>query len=188
MKVHFSASLRDLDKHFETYELIEKTIKTNGHEIAKEWLKEYRQRSTNRIHFSDKQWEDISSATLSAVQSADAVIVEASVPSFSMGYISAIALSRKKPLLMLFNSQPQPYILDSNNSLRRAEVYRNVDELQKAVASFLKDVDVDGNNLRFNMVLDREVYNFLNWESVNSGKTKAQIVREVLKERIRRKD
>lgn len=188
MKVHFSASLRDLDKHLSTYELIEAVITSNGHDIAKEWLKEYRGKKVISTRFTDKRWGSISTETLAAVQTADAVIIEASIPSFSMGYISAMALTNKKPLLMLFKSRPQPYILDTNNSLRRAVIYDGDEELQKIVTSFLKDVDVDAKNLRFNMVLDRELYNFLNWESVNTGKTKAQIVREVLKERIKRKN
>jgi hypothetical protein len=188
MKVHFSVPLRDLGKHLATYDLIERTIKAEGHTLAKEWLQEYRDKQADPTHFSNEEWEDINSSTLTAIQEADAIIIEASIPSFSMGYISALALARKKPLLMLFNSRPQPYILDSSNSLKRAEVYHNEEQLQVVVASFLKDIDVDANNLRFNMVLDREIYNFLNWESVNTGKTKAQIIREVLKERIKRKD
>ena len=188
MKIHFSAPLRDLGEHLVTYELIERVIKENGHTVAKEWLQEYKDQQTGPTEFSDKEWEDINVGTLTAVQDADAIIIEASIPSFSMGYISALALARKKPLLMLFNTRPQPYILDSSNSLKRAEVYTTDEQLQAAVTSFLKDIDVDANNLRFNMVLDREVYNFLNWESVNTGKTKAQIIREVLKERIKRKD
>jgi hypothetical protein len=188
MKVHFSAPLRDLGKHLATYDFIEHTIKDSGHSIAKEWLREYKDKRAGSTHFSDEEWEDINSGTLAAIQEADAIIIEASLPSFSMGYISVLALARKKPLLMLFNSRPQPYILDSSNSLKRAEVYHNGEQLRQIVTNFLKDIDVDANNLRFNMVFDREIYNFLNWESVNTGKTKAQIIREVLKERIRRKD
>jgi len=186
MKVHFSVPLRDLDKHLPTYDLIEQVIKDGGHTIAKDWLQDYKTNADSPTHFSDEEWAIITKDTLAAIQDADAVIVEASIPSFSMGYIAALTLARKKPLLMLFNSRPHPYILDPNNSLKRAEVYHNDEELQQYVASFLSDADVDATNLRFNMALDRETYNFLNWESVNTGKTKAHIIRELLKERIKR--
>lgn len=188
MKVHFSAPLQDLDKHIDDYKLIERTIIEAGHELAKEWLQNYKERDVPPSQMSEEEWKSISNSTLLAIEEADAVIIEASTPSFSMGYISALTLAHKKPLLMLFNSQPQPYILDANNTLRRAEVYSNAQQLKEVLVSFLDDVDVDGAKLRFNMALDRETYNFLNWESVNTGKTKAQIVREVLKERIKRKD
>lgn len=187
MKLHFSASLHELSKHIATYELIERAIKDNGHTITKEWLQDYKDKKAMSSHFSDSEWEDISNETLDSIQEADAIIIEASIPSFNMGYLSAMALARKKPLLMLFNSLPQAHILDSNNSLRRAAVYHTDAELEKIIASFLRDVDVDTAKLRFNMALDRETYNFLNWESVNTGKTKAQIIREVLKEQINRK-
>ncbi len=188
MKVHFSAPLQGLSKHIATYNLIEQTIKANGHTLAKEWLQEYRDKQTRPTHFSDEEWQDINSETLAAIYDADAIIIEASTPSFSMGYISALALARKKPLLMLFNLRPQSYILDSSNSLKRAEVYSSDEELKQIISAFLRDIDVDASNLRFNMVLDREIYSFLNWESVNTGKTKAKIVREALKEYIKRKN
>lgn len=185
MKIHFSAPLQDLDNRIDTYELIEKVIKENGHTLTKEWLQEYRYTKAESQRFSDREWRRINAETLAAVQNADAVIIEASISSFSMGYLAAMALANKKPLLMLFSSRPQPYILDSNNSLKRAEIYQNNEDIRQIVTSFLKDIDIGANNLRFNMVLDREIHNFLNWESVNTGKTKAQIVREVLKKHIR---
>jgi hypothetical protein len=187
MKLHFSASLREIDKHIATYELIERTIKDSGHFITKEWLQEYKDKKAGNSYFSEEEWLEISKDTIGSIQEADAIIIEASISSYNMGYLSALALSRKKPLLMLFNTEPHAYILDANNTLRRAEVYGNKEELQKIIVSFLEEIDIDNTKLRFNMTLDREVYNYLNWESVNTGKTKAQIVREVLKEQIRKK-
>lgn len=188
MKVHLSASLQDIDKHLDTYTLIEGIIKANGHEVAREWLNEYRDGKKGDFEqFTNAEWKKIADDTLVAVEAADAVIVEASIPSFSLGYISALTLTKKKPLLVLFNTRSQPYILDANNSLKRAEVYHSQDELRQTISSFLKDTDVDVNNLRFNMTLDRELYNYLNWEAVSTGKTKAKIIREILKDRIKRK-
>lgn len=186
MKVHFSAPFQDLDKRLDVYEVIANTIKVDGHTLVKEWLKDYEDRTIKPKQFSDQEWKDIISGTLAAVEEADAVVIEASFSSFSMGYISAVTLAHKKPLLMLFNMRPQPYILDPNNSLRRAEIYNSEEELRQIISDFLHEVDVDSSKLRFNMAVDREIYNFLNWEAVNTGKTKAQIVREILKERIKR--
>lgn len=188
MKVHFSAPLQDLDKHIHSYELIVDSIRGAGHELARDWLQEYQRTKIRDQHYSDEEWRHINDDTLVSLENADVVIIEATISSFSMGYIAAKALANKKPLLMLFNENIQPYILNSSNTLIRSEVYKNSDELRKIVTTFLDVIDVDAKNLRFNMVLDREVYNYLNWESVNTGKTKAQIVREVLKERIKHKD
>jgi len=187
MKIHFSAPLQGLDKRLDDYDLIERTITHAGHTLAKKWLQVYKTQKVIPSQVSEEEWRKISDSTLLAIEEADAVIIEATIPSFSMGYISALTLAHKKPLLMLFNSRPQPYILDVSNTLRRAEVYSNAQQLEEVILSFLRDVDVDGSKLRFNMALDREIYNFLNWESVNTGKTKAQIIREVLKEQIHKK-
>lgn len=187
MKLHFSASLHNIDERINTYELIERTIKKREHIIIKEWLQEYRATKAKSPMFSPEEWEEISNDTMTAIQEADAIIIEASVPSFNMGYISASALARKKPLLMLFDHQPKSYVLDESNSLRRAEIYRSNEDLENIIVRFLKDVDVNVTKLRFNMALDRETYNFLNWESVNTGKTKAQIIRDIIREQINKK-
>lgn len=184
MKLHFSASLHEIDKHIATYEFIERTIKDNGHSIIKEWLQEYREKKTKSARITNEEWEAISNDTIAAIHEADAIVIEASFSTFNMGYLSALALAYKKPLLMLFNSRPQGYILDAGNSLRRAEVYRDHQELEEMIMKFLKDVDVNATKLRFNMTLDRETYNFLNWESASTGKTKAQIIREIIKDKI----
>lgn len=186
MKIHFSASLQHLDEHLESYNLISEVVRSNGHELLKDWLKDYQHPGKSTQVYTDKEWEDITTQTLEAILKADAVIIEASTTSFSMGYQAALALAHKKPLLILFDSRYQHFILDSSNSLKRAEVYHNQDELERAVTSFLRDNDIDSKSLRFNMVLDREVYNFLHWESVNTGRTKAQIVRDVIREQIRK--
>lgn len=188
MKVHFSTPLRDLEEHLNTYEIVEKSIKSAGHSIVRDWLEGYRKKRAASTHLTDEQWKEANARTLVAIKEADAVIVEASIPSFSMGYIAAEALANKKPLLILSSRPGQPHIIDSTNSLKRAEVYRSDTELQEVVATFLKDVDVDANNLRFNMVIDREIYSFLNWESVNTGKSKAQIIRQVLKRHIKHRE
>ncbi|HYH75799.1 MAG TPA: hypothetical protein VD735_07635 [Candidatus Saccharimonadales bacterium] len=188
IKVHFSAPLQDIPEHIVKYNLIISTIKTNGQSLVSDWLDNYQQPQLNapKNDYTDKEWESISSDTLTAIAAADVVIIDASIPSFSMGYIAAQALAHKKPLLILFESKQQPYILDNHNSLKRAEVYNSDEELVNIVTSFLRDNDTDAKDLRFNMVLDRESYNLLHWEAVNTGKTKAQIIREVIKDSVRR--
>lgn len=179
MNVHFSAPLQDIAQHLDKYQLITSTIEKSGHALVNNWLKGGKSKQT---HFSDKEWGDINSDTLASIMAADVIIIEASTPSFSMGYIAAQALAQKKPLLLLFEVRTQPYILDTNNSLKRTGIYKNNRELEQIVAAFLKDNDTDAKDLRFNMVLDRESYNLLQWESVHTGKTKAQIIREMIKD------
>ena len=185
MRVHFSASLRRVSDHIQQYNLIAETIRSNGHEFLKDWLSENQTTEAAKRIYSDREWEDISSKTLQAVRKADAVIIDASTSSFSMGYQAALALSYRKPLLILFDSRYQQYIIDPTSSLKRAFVYHDDEELCRAVESFLKENDASLADLRFNMVLDRDTYGYLQWEATRTGKSKAEIIRGLVKERIR---
>lgn len=96
---------------------------------------------------------------------------------------AAIALSHKKPLLILFQygTENRELIYDSSYSLMEMQVYKDRKGIKKIVETFLKMNNIDSKDMRFNMYLDREAYTYLNWESTKTGKTKAQIIREIIR-------
>jgi hypothetical protein len=189
VKVHFSAPLSGIPTHLPAYIRITEAVSASGHQLIRDWVATYKNPSQAPKSYTDEEWEDISSKTLQAVLQADVVVIEASASSFGTGYLAAVALSYKKPLLMLVSDREyRHYIFDPNNSLRRVEVYHSVDGIGRIVESFLREHDIDAKDRRFNMVLDRETYTFLQAEAIKTGKTKAQIIREVLRERSRNRE
>ena len=70
-----------------------------------------------------------------------------------------------------------------DNALVRYREYNN-DNLEDIIRQFLTDNDVKAKDLRFNFFLDRQIYNYLRWASLKTGKTKAKILRELVMKEI----
>lgn len=189
MKVHFTASLNSLEKHFGAYSEVVAVIKDAGHQLVRDWLEEAGLKDVSRTKYSDAEWRKISEQTLDAVVQSDIVIIDASSPSFSLGYQAAVALNHKKPLLVLFQqgTENRELIYDSSYSLMETKVYKDHKDICNIVKTFIEMHDIDSKDMRFNMFLDRESYTYLNWEASKTGKTKAQIIREIIKLRSQEK-
>lgn len=185
MKVHFTASMNSLEKHYGAYSEVVDVIKNSGHQLVRDWLEEAGNKEMTRTKYSDIEWRKISEQTLDAVIQADIVVLDASSPSFSLGYQAAVALNHKKPLLVLFQygTENRELIYDASYSLMDTKVYKDHKDISNIVKSFIEIHDIDSKDMRFNMFLDRESYTYLNWESSKTGKTKAQIIREIIKKR-----
>ncbi len=139
--------------------------------------------NASKTEYSEPVWKKISEQTIDSIIQADVVIIDASCSSFSLGYQAAVALSHKKPLLVLFQkgSETRELIYDPSYSLMEMRVYSSRKDINNIVKTFIDMNDIDAKDMRFNMFLDRESYTYLNWESAKTGKTKAQIIREIIK-------
>jgi predicted DNA-binding protein len=56
------------------------------------------------------------------------------------------------------------------------------------VSQFLEQNHIENKDLRFNFFIDRQIYNYLRWASFKTGKTKAEILRELVLHDIERQD
>jgi hypothetical protein len=57
----------------------------------------------------------------------------------------------------------------------------NVDEI---LTTFLRDNDISTKDMRFNFFIDRPIYNYLRWSALRTGKTKAEILRNLVQREI----
>lgn len=189
MKVHFAASLHEFEQHVGAYAEINAAIRDSGGHVVRDWLGEVT--ADNKINktYTKPEWRVISDLTLDAIIQADLVIIDASLPTFSLGYQAAVAVAYKKPLLILFQEGTENHnlICDSSYSLMDIQIYTNHKDIKSIVTAFIKLHDIDSRDMRFNMFLDRESYTYLNWESAKTGKTKAQIIREIVRKQSHEK-
>jgi hypothetical protein len=58
------------------------------------------------------------------------------------------------------------------------------DEIEKVVSKFLKDNDIETKDMRFNFFIDRHIYNYLRWAALRTGKTKAEILRNLVQKEL----
>jgi hypothetical protein len=93
----------------------------------------------------------------------------------------ALALQSRKPTLLLVGegAKASSYAAGIKSDFITLRTY-NDQTLERMVKDFMKENEMQTKDLRFNFVIDRKIYNHLRLRSFKSGKTKAEIVRDLL--------
>ena len=60
--------------------------------------------------------------------------------------------------------------------------------VERILKQFLAENDISTKDMRFNFFIDRPIYNYLRWAALKTGKTKAEILRELVQHEIEKKD
>lgn len=134
-----------------------------------------------------QNWQEIYKSNIEALTRADVVITDVTSSNFAISYMAAISLQYKKPTLILFrdNAVDGVAALGLSDPLATVKEY-NFDNLEKIVTDFLEINRIDVKDMRFNFFIDRQIYNYLRWASHKSGKTKAEVLRELVCREIER--
>lgn len=188
MIVYFSASARNLEDRIKTYRTIINKIHSLGHTLANEWVEPAAHREARGGVFSDIK--AIVRDAQAGIESAEVVIAEVSGGSaFGVGYEVAMALQRKKPVLLLIHknvfSSSYASGLVSDDITLRPYVEPN---LSRIIEDFIRTNTLQTKDLRFNFVIDRQIYNHLRRKSFLHGKTKAEVLRDLLLKDISEKN
>jgi len=185
MVVHFIASKSKVEKDYHFLKAIHNTVIELGHSFARDWLEEeYELRQSEDKH-QIINWQEVNRQNLEALAKADIVIAEASAKSFSIGYQVATAIQQKKPVLILTNNHALDGTFGSGitSDFVRSRNY-TLDSIHQIIADFIEENTIDSKDLRFNFFIDRQIYNYLRWSSYNTGKTKAEILRELVRQEM----
>lgn len=128
-------------------------------------------------------------AEIEAIGRADIVIVEASDYSLDQGMQVAIALQQKKPTLIVSQTSLDDTALARyRNRLLVLESYASQDELAKLLTKFIRTNTISTKDLRFNMFIDRPIYNYLRTQAYETGKNKSEIIRDLINQEINKND
>lgn len=194
MKVHFASSTRDLKKHKNDYRKICAIIKDMGHTITRDWLEEAIDIVENKkLQSLDR--EAVYNKVTAAIFSADAVVVEGTVVSFSIGHQLTLGLSKNKPTLVLVNKK---YTQSKTGETKHTF-------LGGIVSPFLKVAEYDNSNLakilndflnkngsnpliKFNIVLTKEIESYLDWVSFTYKVNKSEFIRNLITKNMRIED
>lgn len=185
MLVHLVGSRSEIEKHFLYLRRITAVIKDEDHELADDWVdRTYRAGVKENKKFEDTEWIQLYRESVEAINKADVVIAETSVPSFSVGYQVALAAKMKKPTLVLNREGVERSFFASG--IETGIEYRkyNKDNLSKITRDFLQENNISVKDMRFNFFIDRQIYNYLRWTALKTGKTKAEILRSLVAKEI----
>lgn len=188
MKVHFTTSRKSLQDDLVSLKLIHKAIRLTNSLVARDWLDEA-QNAYESSGIVSEDWATIVKESIAAIAQADVIIAETSHDSFAVGYQIAIAIQQKKPILLLRrkDADRDAFVTGVEDGWVRHGAY-DKDNLNQIIADFINENEVQSKDMRFNFFIDRQIYNYLRWASFKTGKTKAEILRELVLHDIERQD
>jgi hypothetical protein len=188
MKVHFITSRPTLENDIDTLRRIIMTINDAGHTLALDWV----ERAYKRNHQSQNSaadWTAIVRQNLETIAKSDVIIAETTHENFAIGYQIAVAVQQKKPVLLLRHESADKAVFVSgleDGWIKHADY--NKDNVQQIVDKFLNENDIQSKDMRFNFFIDRQIYNYLRWAAFKTGKTKAEILRDLVENEIEKQD
>ena len=182
MVVFFTCSTKKIAEFAKFYRCARNAILSPGHKINRDWLdysinlaKRNIPEEPTHIHYED---------VVAAIMTADAVVVDSTVPSMAMGHQVTIALQNDKPVLLLKlkkkGKEPERLFIEGSNS-KNLEVYEYSTpvEIKKIITEFLKKYE-DKPKKRFNLVLTGSLNNYLSWVSFYYKKNKTALIHEAV--------
>ena len=188
MKVHFITSRPTLENDINILREIMDIIQKTGHEIAYNWIEGAYDREI-KSRKPANSWRLIYKQNLEAIAKSDVVIAEASYENFAIGYQIATAIQHKKPVLLLRHpaADKNAFVTGVEDGWVKHQEYTEVD-LKQIVEKFISDNDIKSKDMRFNFFIDRKIYNYLRWAAFKTGKTKAEILRDLVQHEIDKQD
>lgn len=180
MNVYFACSSAELDKHRDDYSIITGSVYKHGHKIVEDWIK-----IATRNRENSK--ESILKTGIQAIKKSDVLIAEISLPSSSVGYQIALALSEKKPVLCLYSNEfgvkKPPSVIEANNSplLTICEYSRKT--VDTIISRFLT-ARIGRKLIKFNFIITSEINEYLEWASKDGKFSKSDILRDKVTSKI----
>lgn len=180
MLVHLAGSLRNLDEDIEYLRTIVNVIHDFDSTLAFNWIDPaiIQKKEGSEV----KDWTPYAQHNLDAIKKADVVIIDATHYAFSHGFQTAAALEHNKPTLVVSRDRlKHKFITGFTSHLLSYSQYTTKEDLIKTVRSFLKKNVVHTKDLRFNMFLTREIVQYLDGKSQDSGVNRSEIIRDLIR-------
>jgi nucleoside 2-deoxyribosyltransferase len=189
MLVHFMVPRTGLKDNSDNIKQVIAAIKEKGHTLASDWVEEAYTNLDKGTALDDQSWQTITKASFEAIARSDIVIADVSYDSTALGYQIAVAIQQKKPtLLILQEGKRVPWFTWNIPSDFLSKVEYTDTNVASKVVPFLEENDIATKDMRFNFFIDRPIYNYLRWAALKTGKTKAEILRELVQREIENKE
>lgn len=194
MKVYFACSTSELEARKDAYRRICALIKKMGHSITRDWIEEaIRLVESNTVNTLNR--EETYNKVFSAILASDVIIVEGTVASFSIGHQVTLGLSKNKPTLFLVRKKEpgrkNSKLKDSFLSGIASPLLKVVEYEDSNLADILNDF-LNNNGARpvvkFNIVLTKEIENYLDWASFTHKVNKSEFIRNLILHHMRAED
>ncbi|MFA5841743.1 MAG: hypothetical protein WC835_02150 [Candidatus Paceibacterota bacterium] len=194
MKVCFACSTSELKSRKNTYRKICGLIKELGHAITRDWLEEAIQ-IVEKNNFSTLDREEVYNKVVGSILASDVMIIEGTVASFSVGHQVTLALSKNKPTLFLIQRKTASKKQGKSKNSFLTGITSPLLKVAEYDDSNLADIlnDFLNNNggrpvVKFNIVLTKEIENYLNWASFTHKLNKSEFIRNLILKHMKNDD
>lgn len=116
-----------------------------------------------------------------AIKSADILIIETSIHSLTMGFYVKMALDLDKPVILLHQPSVKPFYFSAiqNDRLQIVEyTVHNIDNVIRDAIEYAKD----SLDIRFNLMINSEINEYLKWASKKTHVARSSFVRNLILE------
>lgn len=185
LKVHFITSRPTLEDDIDILRQIIDIVHTSHYSLALDWVEvAYRRQKRKK---PAESWSKIYDENLMAVSQADVIIAEATYENLAVGYQIAAALQQRKPILILRQktADKNSFVTGIEDGWAHHAEYTK-DNIDSIVKKFLQQNQVTVKDMRFNFFIDRKIHNYLRWAAFKTGRTKAEVVREIIRGDIKK--
>lgn len=189
MIVHLISAVDNLRDNITSLRLVVDALHEKEHMLARDWIESAYRGLLNETVYKDLDWQMIAKENLETISRADAIIADISSDSTAVGYQIATAVQQKKPtLIILKEGLVAPPFTWNIPSTFLSKVEYNEGNIKEKITPFLEENNITTKDLRFNFFIDRHIYNYLRWTSAKTGKTKAEILRDLVQKEINKEN
>lgn len=180
MKVHFGGSILGLRKYTDHYRRIREEILNLGHELTRDWIPQELSSPT----IDGKAMYDL---TEKAVKRADAIVLECSHDTSTIGQQMLLALENNLPVLLLFpaKTNKKSSFLGNFISLKHQEYLKkeNYDDINisKTLGAFFSWAKNNLKYARFNLVIEKELDSYLRDRAHVNRTSKTEEIRKLIR-------
>ncbi|MBL8015524.1 MAG: hypothetical protein JNK26_05055 [Candidatus Doudnabacteria bacterium] len=182
MKVFFGTTTREIIKFKDYYFAIRKELMEAGCVILDDWLPrayEKKLKDSKGTRNMKRNYQDI----VEAIDRADFVVIEYTVPNFSSSHQIIHANMRRKPVLVLRlekdNSFKDTYLESIDSEFITVKEY-TLATVEQTIKEFLGEVEIGYGLKRYNLMLERKHKYFLDWAKEEYNLSGSETVRKAL--------
>lgn len=178
MKVHFGGSIIGLKSKPNLYKEIRKIILELGHEITRDWVMQ----ELGGPHISQSKMYEL---TIKAIRKSDIMILESSQDTSGVGQQLLLALENKIPVLVLINANNAKINIVGDFISKEHEnyIFKKIyieSQLKEEISNFLIWAEGKKRYSRFNLVLEKELDNYLRQKALKNKTSKTEEIKKLI--------
>lgn len=178
MKVHFGGSGTGIEKIPANYLLIRRSLRKIGYSLTRDWLNPQIDKKTPSSEVAFQE-------TVKAINNSDAVILEGTYDTSSVGKQLMLALNLELPVLILYykkldySSSLDKFIDKESSKLVKRAAYSE-GNLKDKLQDFMNWASKNTSIVRFNLEVERRLDNYLKSKAKRNKTSKSEEIRKLV--------